>query len=149
MVLSYNDDFEVTWQDADAAASSWNHDALHFPDPLPLMNQELISELWKHSFGAETTCVNGYRYTRNLSLPPATPDEARRGVSDIWFNDYQHRVDAAAATTSSKIAKPHSPYCATPPTIPPAITAANPPTETNANVRTAIRWVGCSQATQL
>ena len=35
MVLSYTDDFQVTWADAEDGKGTWMYDPMHFPEPVP------------------------------------------------------------------------------------------------------------------
>ena len=96
MVLSYTEDFEVTWANPEDATEHWICQSFRFPDPKPLLNQEVITvfqERFLGSSGGRTIWVNGYSFIRlPSSAPLPAPEITERGTADVWFNDYQYRV---------------------------------------------------------
>ncbi len=92
MVVSYTDDFQVTWKNPEDAKLSWNFDPMHFPRPLTPLTGEFLDRMYSAFMGARTVYVNGYAFSSMVSPPPPTPEILRRGALDVWMNDYMPRV---------------------------------------------------------
>ena len=95
MVLSYTDDFSVTWKDPASANESWVHDRLHAPWVQPPLTQALFERIMAIAFGVPTIFVNNYGFMRNFGPPPATPEVEARGPIPIWAEDFEPHVRLA------------------------------------------------------
>jgi phosphohistidine swiveling domain-containing protein len=95
MILSYNDNFDVTWTDPARVNESWVHDRLHAPWVQPPLTQALFERIMAVAFGVPTIFVNGYAFMRNFGPPPATPEVEARGPVAIWEQDFQPHVRLA------------------------------------------------------
>ena len=96
MILSYTDDFQVTWEDPSARANeSWVHDRLHAPWVQPPLTQALFERIMAIAFGLPTVFVNGYGFMRNFGPPPPTPEVEARGPIPMWEEEYGPHVRLA------------------------------------------------------
>jgi len=95
LVLSYTDDFSVTWKDPARASESWVHDRLHAPWVQPPLTQALFERIMAVAFGVPTVFVNNYGFMRNFGPPPATPEVEARGPIAIWKQDFEPHVRLA------------------------------------------------------
>jgi phosphohistidine swiveling domain-containing protein len=95
MVISYRDDFEVTWADPARANESWVHDRLHAPWAQPPLTQALFERIMAIAFGVPTVFVNNYGFMRNFGPPPATQEVEARGPIAIWEEDFEPHVRLA------------------------------------------------------
>lgn len=92
MVLSFNDDFEVTWREPADAENTWLLDSVHWPLAQPRLSQEILGIFVGIGIEWDVVWVNGYMYVRRLGPPPPRPEVLERGPSDVWFKDYQALV---------------------------------------------------------
>ena len=88
VILNANDSFEVTWDDPADAALTWAFDQMHAPRPLPPLSMHLFASFYREVLGAPVVVANGYGFFHNLTVPPPPEDVMRRGVVDVWENDY-------------------------------------------------------------
>jgi len=95
VVLSYTDDFEVTWANPARAKESWVHDRLHAPWAQPPLTQALFERIMAVAFGVPTVFVNSYGFMRDFGPPPATPEVEARGPIPIWDQDFEPHVRLA------------------------------------------------------
>jgi pyruvate,water dikinase len=95
VVLSYTDDFQVTWEDPARANESWVHDRLHAPWAQPPLTQALFERFMAIAFGLPTVFINSYGYMRNFGPPPATPEVEALGVVAIWQQQFEPHVRLA------------------------------------------------------
>jgi phosphohistidine swiveling domain-containing protein len=95
LVLSYTDDFSVTWKDPARANESWVHDRLHAPWVQPPLTQALFKRIMAIAFGLPAVFVNNYGFMRNFGPPPATPEVEARGPIPIWAEDFEPHVRLA------------------------------------------------------
>ena len=89
MVLSFTDDFRITWRDPSDAELTWRNSKDHFARPLTPLAQGVVARLFPPG---RTIFINGYMY----SAPPATPqppgaDLVERGGAAVWLEDYEPR----------------------------------------------------------
>jgi pyruvate,water dikinase len=94
MVLSYNDAFEVVWEDPRRALESWVLDRLHCPWPLPPLSQAMYERLLAIAFGVPVVYVNGYAFGRDFGPPLATQEVEARGPIPIWEEEFEPKVRA-------------------------------------------------------
>jgi pyruvate,water dikinase len=94
MVLSFNDDFEVTWADPRRATESWVHDRLHAPWAMPPLTQALFERIMAVAFDVPTVFVNNYGFMRDFGPPATTPEVEARGPIPIWNEDFEPAVRA-------------------------------------------------------
>jgi phosphohistidine swiveling domain-containing protein len=94
MVLSYNDAFDVVWEDPRRAQESWVLDRLHCPWPLPALSQAMYERLLAIAFGVPVVYVNGYAFGRDFGPPLATPEIEARGPIPIWEEEFEPKVRA-------------------------------------------------------
>lgn len=89
MVSDYNDDFQVTWNDAPAAEHTWRWPKDHFPRPLTPLSQGILKEVTP----SHTVFVNGYLFAYTDRWPPVPPLEVlKRGAFEVWTNTYAPRA---------------------------------------------------------
>ncbi len=76
------------------AASTWTHDPMHFPHPLPPLSQAMMRAVFREAFGANSTFVDGYFYIEGLGGPPPPTEEIiARGAVTIWNEDFVPRIE--------------------------------------------------------
>jgi pyruvate,water dikinase len=92
MVNTYNDDFSVTWADPADAELTWLYDPMHMPYPLCPAVTELWDGVYQRYMSARTVYVNGYGYATQPTPAPPTPEIVKRGVFDVWTNDYLPQI---------------------------------------------------------
>ena len=92
MVSTYNDDFSVTWADPADAELTWLYDPMHMPYPLCPAVTELWDGVYQRYMSARTVYVNGYGYATQPTPAPPTPEIVKRGVFDVWTNDYLPQI---------------------------------------------------------
>lgn len=97
-VLSFTDDFQVTWADAADAAATWALDPMNWPSPLPPLSQALHRRIIAIAFDGTVAFVNGYAYMKDYSPPLPPPEVEARGPADVWLSDYLPRVREALAS---------------------------------------------------
>jgi phosphohistidine swiveling domain-containing protein len=95
LVLSYTDDFSVTWEDPARANESWVHDRLHAPWVQPPLTQALFERIMAIAFGLPTVFVNNYGFMRNFGPPAETPEVRARGPIPIWEEEFGPHVRLA------------------------------------------------------
>ena len=98
MVLSYNDNFEVRWEDPAREGESWVHDRLHAPWAQPPLTQAIFERIMALAFDVPTVFVNCHAFMRDFGPPPATPEVEARGPIPIWEEEFEPAVRAACAT---------------------------------------------------
>ena len=98
MVLSYTDDFQVTWQDPARNDESWVFDRLHAPWAQPPLTQAIFERIMALAFDVPTVFVNCYAFMRDFGPPPATPEVEARGPIPIWDEEFEPAVRVACAT---------------------------------------------------
>jgi phosphohistidine swiveling domain-containing protein len=94
MVLSYNDAFDMVWDDPRRARESWVLDRLHCPWPLPPLSQAMYERLLAIAFEVPVVYVNGYAFGRDFGPPLATPEVEARGPIPIWEEEFEPKVRA-------------------------------------------------------
>jgi rifampicin phosphotransferase len=102
MVLSYNDDFEVVWEDPPRATESWVFDRLHAPWAQPPLTQAIYERIMTIAFGVPTVFVNSYAFMRDFGPPLATPEVEVRGPIPIWEEEFEPRIRAACGEMRSR-----------------------------------------------
>ena len=102
MVRSYNDSFEVVWQDPARAAESWVHDRLHAPWAMPPLTQAIFERIMDLAFGVPTVFVNSYAFMRDFGPPNPTPAVEARGPIPIWEQEFKPLVRAACRAMRSR-----------------------------------------------
>ena len=102
MVLSYNDNFEVTWKDPGSANESWVFDRLHAPWAQPPLTQALFERIMAIAFGVPTIFVNSYGFMRDFGPPLAPPEVEARGPIPIWEEEFEPKVRAACEEMRSR-----------------------------------------------
>jgi phosphohistidine swiveling domain-containing protein len=94
MVVSFTDDFRVTWADPKDSELTWRSSKDHFPLPLSPLAQGILSELMYRMADTRTAFINGYMYT---FAAPARQDELpeirERGGATAWLEDYEPRIN--------------------------------------------------------
>jgi phosphohistidine swiveling domain-containing protein len=98
LILSYNDDFEVVWEDPSRDQESWVHDRLHAPWAQPPLTQAIFARIMDLAFDVPTVFVNCYAFMRDFGPPATTPEVEERGPIPIWEEDFEPAVRAACAT---------------------------------------------------
>lgn len=92
MNLRASDSFDITWDDPADAALTWAFDQVHAPRPLPPLSMHLFASFYRGVLGAPVAVANGYGFFHNLTVPPPPEEVMRRGVVDVWENDYLPRI---------------------------------------------------------
>ena len=92
MVSAYSDDFSVTWIDPADAQLSWLYDPMHMPHPMCQGAAEVWNGVYARYMSARTINVNGYGYATQPTPAPPPPEILKRGVFDVWTNDYLPRI---------------------------------------------------------
>jgi pyruvate,water dikinase len=102
MVLTYTDDFKVSWRDPVHETESWVLDRLHYPWPQPPLTQAIFEKVMAIAFGVPTVFVNNYGFMKDYGPPPSTPEVEERGPVTVWENDYLPKVKAACASIRNR-----------------------------------------------
>lgn len=96
MVLTYNDEFEVTWQKPEDANEHWSNRADRISSALPALSQDVMSVVWDVCFGpmgSRLTWANGIAFQIAPSGYPPLPEEMKdRSISDVWLKAYEPRL---------------------------------------------------------
>ncbi len=95
LVLTYTDDFQVTWQDPARNDESWVHDRLHAPWAQPPLTQAIFGRIMAIAFGVPTVFINGYGFMRNFGPPLPTPEVEDKGPIPIWEQEFGPHVRLA------------------------------------------------------
>jgi pyruvate,water dikinase len=88
MVASYNDRFEVTWQDPEDANSVWAIDRIHFAQPLAPLGHDFYEVIVREGWEARTAFANGYIFLKDFRPPPTPPEVIEMGAQRIWREKY-------------------------------------------------------------
>ena len=94
MVSSYTTDFSVTWENPADGQMPWLFDAMHTPAPLCPLAAEFWDRLMSAYMGMRTVYVNGYAYSSPATPRPPSPEILKRGIFDVWTNDYLPKIKA-------------------------------------------------------
>src|SRR5882757_10006142 len=94
MNVTANDSFEITWDDPADGARTWTFDQVHAPRPLPPLSMHIWAEFYRVVGGARTRVANGYGFFGNMAMPSPSDEIIRRGVIDVWENDYLPSIRA-------------------------------------------------------
>jgi phosphohistidine swiveling domain-containing protein len=92
VVSSFDENFQVTWQDPKDAEFIWAIDRNHFSHPVPPLAEELYRRIISASWETPCVFVNGYAYLRDFGPPPTPPEVTERGAAAVWTEDYLPRV---------------------------------------------------------
>lgn len=95
MVATYTRDFEVTWEDPADGEQAWLFDRMHTPTAMCGAVAEFWTKLQGRYMGTRTMFVNGHAYHGPVSLPEPSEDILRRGILDVWTNDFLPEVTKA------------------------------------------------------
>lgn len=101
MVATREESFSVAWKHRDDAHLTWLYDPLHFPKPLTPLAGEFLNRMYLEFMSARTVFVNGYAFAAGLNPRPPSPDIEKRGVVDVWTNDYLPRLREFSRRTRS------------------------------------------------
>ena len=101
VIESFDEQFNVTWDDPVHATESWVLDRLHWPQAQAPLYQALHRRILAVAFEIPCVFVNGYGYARNFGPPPATPDVNERGPIPVWEQDYLPRLLEGSARLRS------------------------------------------------
>lgn len=102
MVISYTDDFQVTWKNPARASESWVFDRLHAPWAQPPLTQAIFERIMHTAFDVPTVFVNNYGFMRDFGPPPPTPEVEARGPIAIWAEEFEPAVRAACHLMRSR-----------------------------------------------
>ena len=94
MKVTATDSFEVSWANPADAAITWTFDQVHAPRPLPPLSMHIWAEFYRAVLGAPVAVANGYGFFGNMDIPAPTDEIMRRGVIDVWENDYLPSIRA-------------------------------------------------------
>jgi phosphohistidine swiveling domain-containing protein len=95
MVASYTRDFAVEWGDPADAQLTWLYDPMHVPHPVTQTTAEFWDRMYERYMGCRNIYVNGYAFSTQPTPPPPTEEILKRGVLDVWTNDYLPEITAA------------------------------------------------------
>ena len=101
MVSTYTDDFVVTWQDPADAELTWLYDPMHMPYPLCNAVTELWDGVYARYMSARNVYVNYYGYSTQPTPAPPSPEILKRGVFDVWTNDYLPQIKKSCESVRS------------------------------------------------
>ena len=102
MVRSYNDRFEVTWDDPAREQESWVHDRLHAPWAMPPLTQAIFERIMTLAFDVPTVFVNCFGFMRDFGPPNTTPEVEARGPIPIWDEEFEPIVRSGCLTMRSR-----------------------------------------------
>ena len=75
-------------------AFTWLYDPMHFPQPLPLLSQDIIRCIMTNAFQLETVFPNGYPFMKDYAPPPPTAEVLEKGAVRIWEDEFVPRIAA-------------------------------------------------------
>jgi len=84
MVLSFDENFNVTWADPADAESIWAIDRVHFAHPVTPLGEDIYRVLIERSWEKRVVFVNGYAYMKDF----APPEVRERGPAKVWREEY-------------------------------------------------------------
>jgi pyruvate,water dikinase len=88
LVSSYDDDFNVTWQNPRDADSVWAIDRIHFTHPVTPLTEDFYREVVASSWVTPCVFVNGYTYLKDFAPPPTPPEVTELGAPFVWRERY-------------------------------------------------------------
>jgi phosphohistidine swiveling domain-containing protein len=102
VVLSYNDRFEVRWEDPAREQESWVHDRLHAPWAMPPLTQAIFERIMTLAFDVPTVFVNCFGFMRDFGPPNTTPEVEGRGPIPIWEEEFEPIVRTSCRTMRTR-----------------------------------------------
>src|SRR3954453_13081944 len=93
-------DFPIVWENPDDEQLFWMHDAMHFPDPVTMLDDDvLIRTLERHGFtkGAEfyempirphVRRINTYHYRAMVPVTASPEETVMYQLSDLWREEF-------------------------------------------------------------